>query len=43
MKKKLLKLKSVKLDKIVEFLSTLKDKEQEIEIKFEEPKEFKRE
>jgi len=43
MSKKILKLKSVKLDKIVEFLSTLKDKEQEIEIKFEEPKEFKRE
>jgi len=43
MTKKLHRIHSVKLDKIIEIVENLKDKTEEIEIVFEEPKEFKRE
>ena len=41
MEKKIHKLKSVKLDKIVEIIESLEGKTPELEIRFENPKEFK--
>ena len=43
MTKKVHRLKAVKLEKILEIVNNLKDKAEEIEIVFEESKEFKRE
>ncbi len=43
MSKKLHRLKSLKLGKIQEIVANLKDRAEELEIKFEDPKEFRRE